>query len=262
MQERHRNRKQYFEEQALTTLRYVIPFVEKHREINVETTILEIGCGEGGNIKPFLDRGCKVTGIDLSPSKIENAEIFFEGHPQRDKLTLIVQDIYLMHEDMQFDLIVMRDVIEHIPHQEKFMAFVKRFLKPGGMIFFGFPPWYMPFGGHQQVCDSKLSKLPWIHLFPMSIYLGLLKLFGETPTRIASLQEVKETGISIERFRRIAQLENYQCLEEILYLFNPNYEVKFGIKPKKQLALIAALPFVRNFFTTCMYVVLQLPNKK
>jgi SAM-dependent methyltransferase len=256
MQERHSNRKQYFEEQAFTTLKHVIPFIQKFKPVTSGTEVLEIGCGEGGNIVPFLEIGCRVTGIDLSDSKIENARLFFESHPLKHNLSLWVKDIYLVDDPQRYDIIVMRDVIEHIPNQEKFMGFVKHFLKPDGVIFFGFPPWYMPFGGHQQVCDSKLSKLPWIHLFPMSVYLGLLKMFGEKPSRIESLREVKETGISIERFRRIVRKEGYKTLRETLFLFNPNYEIKFKITPRKQFVFLAAIPFLRNFFTTCMYALI------
>ena len=65
MQKRHADRQLYFNEQSITTQKYVIPFIEKHKPITADSHILEIGCGEGGNIKPFLDLGCQVTGIDI-----------------------------------------------------------------------------------------------------------------------------------------------------------------------------------------------------
>ncbi|MGC9341113.1 MAG: class I SAM-dependent methyltransferase, partial [Bacteroidales bacterium] len=173
MQERHKKRERYFDEQALTTSRYVIPYLEAIRKLTDKTEVLEIGCGEGGNIKPFLDSGSKVTGVDILETKITNAEKFFEKHPKRDNLSLIASDIYdpPSNLDRQFDIIFMRDVLEHIHNQEKFMNYVKRFLKPDGMFFLGFPPWQNPFGGHQQMCHSKfLSKLPWFHLLPGKLY--------------------------------------------------------------------------------------------
>jgi hypothetical protein len=66
---------------------------------------------------------------------------------------------------------MLRDVIEHIPDQDRFFKHVRSYLQPDGVIFFGFPPWYMPFGGHQQVCHSKfLSKLPWFHPLPFPLF--------------------------------------------------------------------------------------------
>ena len=65
MQKRHSDRLLYFNEQIYTTRKYVIPFIEKHHDVTGDMSVLEIGCGEGGNLQPFLDLGCKVTGIDI-----------------------------------------------------------------------------------------------------------------------------------------------------------------------------------------------------
>lgn len=256
MQKRHKDRQQYFQEQIITTERYVIPYIGRHKKLEAGMRVLEIGCGEGGNIPPFLDRGCSVVGIDILEGKIEKARRFLADHPQRQHLSLIVQDIYEVDPTAlePFDLIVMRDVIEHIPDQERFMDFLKPFLKPGGCMFFGFPPWYMPFGGHQQVCRNKfLAALPWYHLLPVAVYRAILKAGGESENRINSLLANKRTGISIERFERILRKLNYQVKNRTLYLLNPNYEVKFKLRPIIQLPVLRSIPFIRNFYTTCAY---------
>lgn len=260
MQKRHLDRQKYFDEQEQTTHKYVIPYIQKWMPIQEETRVLEIGCGEGGNLKPFLDIGCQCVGIDLACGQIEKAQAFFADHPQSSRLTLLCRDIYLTsaQEIGQFDIIMMRDVIEHIHDQQKFMGFVKAFLRPGAKFFLGFPPWYNPFGGHQQISKSKvISKTPYIHLLPGTVYKNLLQWLGEEPARIDTLMEIKETGISIERFRKIAKAEGYKTLQETLYLINPNYEVKFGLQPKAQFAFLAAVPHVRNYFTTCCYCLLE-----
>ncbi|MGL6268949.1 MAG: class I SAM-dependent methyltransferase, partial [Chitinophagaceae bacterium] len=128
----------------------------------------------------------------------------------------------------------------------------------GGQVFFGFPPWYMPHGGHQQVCKSKfLSMLPYFHLLPNPIYKGILKLFGEYDTVIRELLENKSTGISIERFERIVKSSGYSIPSKRFYLINPIYQYKFGLKPRKQLGIISAIPYLRNFLTTCVYYVIK-----
>lgn len=255
MQERHSNKKKYFEEQNTTSGKHVIPFIEDVIEINKNISVLEIGCGEGGNLLPFLDRGCKkVVGIDLSESKIKNAQSFYEDHPQKENIQFILADIYDIKDLGTFDIILLRDVIEHIHDQNKFMGFVKKFLNPTGKIFFGFPPWYNPFGGHQQICESKiLSKFPYFHLLTKFLYKGILKIFGESEAKIDALLEIRETGISIERFERILSNENYKIDKRTFYLINPNYEVKFNLKPKEQFKTISGLPFIRNFLTTAGY---------
>jgi SAM-dependent methyltransferase len=258
MQERHKNKPRYFDEQAKTTQKYVVPFIADLIRITRETTVLEIGCGEAGNLKPFLDLGCRCTGIDISCGRIELAKVFYKDDTHRQNLTLICEDIYKVNPDKKYDVIIMRDVIEHIPNQEKFMGFVKSFLKPEGKFFLAFPPWQNPFGGHQQVCKSKiLSKLPWFHLLPGLLYKFMLKTFGESDGTITALFEIKDTGISIERFERILKLEGYKTEKRVFYFINPNYETKFGIKPRRQIKLITLIPWVRNFFTTAMYYVVS-----
>lgn len=257
MQKRHKNKKQYFEEQGETTKKFVIPYISALVNIDSNTTVLEIGCAEAGNLKPFLDLGCKATGIDISCRRIELGKEFFKNHKNRENLELICEDIYNVNSlEKKFDIIIMRDVIEHIPNQKKFMGFVKQFLKPDGKFFLAFPPWQNPFGGHQQICQSKiLSKLPYFHLFPKSVYKLILK--GENEARIKELLFIKETGISIERFERILKQENYNIDKRTFYFINPNYETKFGFKPRQQNRLISSIPGVRNFFTTAMYYVIS-----
>jgi SAM-dependent methyltransferase len=259
MQERHLNREKYFEEQAFTTLKYVIPYISPKFSTRFGKRVLEVGCGEGGNLKPFLEAGCKVTGVDLSEHKIELGRQIYKDHPQKGHLELICDDIYQLSEpEHPFDLIIMRDVIEHIHDQERFMHYVKRFLAPGGYFFLAFPPWHNPFGGHQQICQNRvLSKTPWIHLLPGKIYPFLLRLGGEPKARIESLIEVKQTGISIERFEKILAMEHFEIIRKDFFLLNPNYEVKFGLKPRKTPLFLSRLPWIRNFFTTTAYYLIR-----
>ncbi len=260
MQARHFDREQYFNEQSYTTFKYVIPFISELIPINSETKVVEIGCGEGGNLKPFLDMGCKVVGIDLSTWKISEGEKLFKNHPLKQNLTLIPKDIYDITEspELKFDLIVMRDTLEHIPNQEKFMEHLKLFLNPNGKVFFAFPPWRMPFGGHQQMCKNRfLSKLPYFHILPKHVYTFVLKLFGESQGTIDELNNIKETQISMQKFYRIVKHLNYEIEKQTSYLINPNYEIKFNLKTRK-LPVILNIPYVRDFFITTFYSIVSL----
>lgn len=257
MHQRYNDRNLYFEEQAYTTKHYVIPFIEEFLPIKRGVRILEIGCGEGGNLLPFLDMGCKVTGIDLAINKINNAKKFFKDHENFENLTLINSDIYDVTIEEKFDLIIMRDVLEHIHNQERFMNYVKKFLYKDALFFLGFPPWQNPYGGHQQICQNKLlSKLPYFHILPKPLYKMILKSFGEKGTKIEELLEIKDTQITIERFNKIIKAENFKVKKKQFYFINPNYEIKFKLKPRKQLNIISRTPYFRNFFiTTCYYLI-------
>jgi len=258
MQKRHQNRRQYFQEQAYTTEKYVIPFINEHLKVTAGTDILEIGCGEGGNLLPFVEIGCNVVGVDLNEIQLERAKEFFEDHPNYGNVKLIYKDIYEVKDELgKFDVIIMRDVIEHIHDQEKFMAYVKKFLKDDGVFFLGFPPWYMPFGGHQQTLKSFLAKVPYFHILPNPLYKGLMSAMEESDALIEGRMEIKETGITIERFKKIIKKEKYNVLKEVHYLINPNYEIKFKLKPTQQLPVVDKIPFFRNFVTTCCYFLIS-----
>ena len=260
MDDRHINREKYFQEQSYTTEKYVIPYINELLPVTSDLSVAEIGFGEGGNLKPFLDIGCKVTGIDLSENKISNADKFFENHPNKNNLVLIAEDIFKINPDklLPFDLIMMRDTLEHIHDQDSFLEHLKKFIKPSGKVFLAFPPWCMPFGGHQQMCENKfLSKLHYFHLLPNTLYFGILKLSGESEAKIIGLSEIKETGISISGFRKILNKKNYRISKQTFYLINPNYEIKFKSKPRI-LPKILNIPLLKEFLTTTYYCIISL----
>ena len=263
MEARYQDRNIYFNEQSKTTKQHVIPFIQQYKKIDHNTRLLEIGCGEGGNLPPFLDIGCTTIGVDIQQKQVENSMQYLGEYVAKGLYKGIAKDIYLLNNKTgdnigQFDLIIMRDVIEHIHDQDRFMGHLKKFLKPDGKVFFGFPPWYMPFGGHQQTANGKASKLPYIHLLPNFIYFGILRRSGVTEDYIEALREVKDTCISIERFRKIVRKNGYKTDVEQLWLINPNYETKFGLTPRKQWWILKVIPFVRNFLTTCNYSIISL----
>ncbi len=258
----HKDFRIRYQQQVDNARGYVIPFIEEKMPLTAATKVLDIGCGEGGVLIPFLERGCPAVGIELDELKAGYARQLLADSIASGQVEIVNQNIYeeeaLTRFRGQFDLIILKDVIEHIPDQERFIPYLQKFLKPGGFVFFGFPPWYMPHGGHQQVCKSKfLSMLPWFHLLPNPLYKGILKLSGEYDAVIRELLENKSTGISIERFEKIVRKSGYTIALRNLYLVNPIYQQKFGLKPRKQFRLVAAIPGFRDFVTTCAYYLIR-----
>jgi 2-polyprenyl-3-methyl-5-hydroxy-6-metoxy-1,4-benzoquinol methylase len=261
MFEFHTDRKRYFDIQVLNAEKYVIPFIEERFTIQPGMRVLEIGCGEGGVLKAFANKGCKGVGVELDLPRVEDAKRFLAEDIATGKLQFVTKDIYKVDIETElkgkFDIVVLKDVIEHIHDQPRLIGWMRQFLNPGGIIFFGFPPWQMPFGGHQQMARSKISRLPYIHLLPRSLYRWLLRTKKEP---VADLMEIRDTRISIERFERICREQGYEVVHFRHYLLNPIYEWKFGWKPRKQNAVIRSVPWIRNFFTSCVYYIIQPKN--
>lgn len=251
----------YFKQQYNTTVEFIIPYITKHKSLQ-NAKFLEVGSGYGGICKAFADNGCRVTGIELGQMSSDISKNFLKDEIAQGKITIINKNVYDINPDKdlqeKFDVILLKDTIEHIHNQEKFVAHIFHFLKPDGVIFFAFPPWLMPFGGHQQSLDSKfLHKLPYFHILPMPVYKGILKLFGESDGRIADVCEVKETQISINRFERITKKAGFSIVNKTFYLINPSYKHKFGATPKEQFGWLAVIPWLRDWFTTTCYYLLK-----
>lgn len=256
MQKRHTDRALYFKELATTSEKYLVPFIEKKQSVTTGMKVLEIGCGDGGNLVPFVRKGCHVTGIDLDETRIQQAINFMNEYNCPAKL--FVADILTDNRfDHDYDLILVHDVIEHIYNKEALFIRIKELLKPSGMAYFGFPAWQMPFGGHQQICPGRLtSHLPFIHLLPASGYRFVLYCLGEKEGTIEGMLEIKSCGTTVEQFKKLAKRYQFDILEEQLYFINPHYETKFGLKPRQLHPSIAKVPFVRNFFSTsCFYLI-------
>lgn len=262
MYEFHKDKQRYFTIQKEVTEQYIIPFLDGIFDVNANQKVLEIGSAEAGVLKAFIDKGNQCLGIELSESRVALANQFMAEEVQAGKVKFISRNIYDIDPeadlDFKFDLIVMKDVIEHIYDQEKFIPFLKKFLNENGKVFFAFPPWQMPFGGHQQNAKNKfLSKLPYFHLLPMPIFKAILKISGLAQDQIDGFVEVKETGISIERFEKIVKQSGFKIVKKKFFLFNPIYKWKFGINPREQFGVVSAIPWFRNFFTFGVYYIVE-----
>ena len=122
--------------------------------------------------------------------------------------------------------------------------------------FVGFT-WYMPFGGHQQICRNAIwSKMPYFHLLPTFLYRFILeKCAHEEPDTVAELLYIKRCKMPIEQFETLAHKLDMTIINRQLWLVNPHYLQKFGLKPRKLCYPLSATPYVRNFFSTsCFYL--------
>lgn len=153
----------------------------------------------------------------------------------------------------------MHDIIEHIEPEmkEDFIRKIKSFMKSDGVIFFRFPAWHMPFGGHQQICRSAfLSKIPFIHLLPSKAYSRILCRFNENPSCVDELISIKRSKMTIERFETLCEVFGYHISDRTLWFINPHYQTKFNIPAIKLNRLLAHIPYLRNFLSTsCFYTI-------
>ncbi len=257
MQIRHIDRPVYFEETATSCRDYYIPYIEQNIPVKFgpKFRVMEVGCGIGGILSIFAAMKCKVTGIDLHGPSIETARMLFEEKGLQG--TFVRSDIFDYRDTESYDLIILHDALEHIPQKERLMLHLKAFLKEDGILYLGFPAWQMPFGGHQQMAKSRfIANCPYIHLLPRPLFRMVFKIFGEKDSTIKSFLEIRDTRITIEGFNKLVAATGFRIINQRLYFINPNYKVKFGLKPRILSPAIGKIPYLRNYFTTTCYCLL------
>lgn len=255
MEQRHLDRTQYFHELAHTSGKYFVPYIGQYHPIDRGTAVLEIGCGEGGNLLPFALCGCEVVGIDISVNRIREARELFAREGARGEF--ICSDIFDVTScDSRFDIIICHDVVEHIGPKTALLARALRLLRHGGVMFVAFPAWHMPFGGHQQICRNRVvSRLPFIHLLPWRLFRLVLEWGGESEEMVRELLSIRRTRTTVEAFEKCLKTAGWEIADRRLYLVNPHYEVKYGLAPRVLPGIMGGVPYVRNLFSTsCFYV--------
>ncbi len=253
----HKEPRLRYEQQYLTAKNYILPWIASYKRLSPDIQVLDIGCGEGGVLRAFGEIGCTGVGIDLNPHAIELARAFTQTEGLHTRVRFQIQNVYDLDPKEAFDVIIFKDSIEHIPNQAQVLAQVRRYLKPDGLVFLGFPPWLMPFGGHQQVLPSRFwAFLPYYHLLPRVVYRACLRWATRDAAMIAELLQLKTLGLLTHRFESMARQAGYRLVARELWLISPIYRYKFGIRPMKQGKWIAKIPYIRDFISTAAYYLL------
>ncbi len=262
----HSDKSAYFRIQYENARNYVVPFIDQVFPLQPFHRVLEVGCAEGGVLKAFAERVHLAVGVELSTDRAASARKFLSSELEQGKVFIVEDNIYNVSRhkpfDQRFDIIVLKDVIEHIADQRSLLQHLAQMLSDSGVLFIGFPPWQMPFGGHQQICRHRvLARTPYIHLLPTPLYRNLLHWGGESSATVHELLQIKQTGLSIETFEKYLQQAQLCVWRRQWYIINPIYKAKFGLAPQRLPRWVAVFPYLRNFLTTAAYYVVGLKPK-
>lgn len=114
------------------------------RDLNI-ASVLDVGCGRGFALKRFQDLGCKVLGIDGSPTAIKESVI-----PDRVRQIDFVQS--LVQPEKKYDLIFSVEFVEHV--EEQYMKNYLPCFDSGKYIIMTFAGPNQP-GHHHVNCQPK-----------------------------------------------------------------------------------------------------------
>ena len=100
--------------------------------------VLDVCCGMGGPSRYLAHNyGCRVTGIDLTESRIDGAMRLTAMAGLDDRVTFQQANaLELPFVDGVFDVVISQEPFCHIPDKDRLVAQCARVLKPGGRVVF------------------------------------------------------------------------------------------------------------------------------
>lgn len=243
------NAKYYWGYQYNLGKEVIVPYLTSISAFKPGFKVAEIGSAEGGVLASFVEKGAAdALGTDIISARLELGEkinkiidinIEFNTH---DIVNSTIPDKW----KQKFDLVLLRDVIEHLVDTEKALSNIKKIIKPGGFLYVNFPPYYSPFGGHQHTLNNFWGKLPYIHFFPDPIFDKLIA--SGRPNDIAEVKRLRNIRLTPKKFTVAASKAGFSVQNKDFYLLRPVYKMKFGL-PSLKLTSLSFLPLVKNIFS-------------
>jgi SAM-dependent methyltransferase len=184
-------------------------------------------------------------GIELS-SEIVSASPFVSD----DRFRLEVADVMAVGErQYEFDLVLLHDVLEHIPEYPEALAAVATSLARGGHVFVSFPPYFSSFGGHQQLAGGLARKLPFVHYLPARLFFRVAAP-GEQEYMTAEgarqdMLSVRRTRLTLSAAESAFASVGLEVAERELFLVRPEHTVRYGLRARRVRAL-GRLPGLRE----------------
>jgi SAM-dependent methyltransferase len=241
--------------------RYLIPLLIQWGVDLDGKRLLEVGCGDGGCGAAFHDLGCIVTMMDLDERLVSLAERFNDEKGLNIKT--FAGDIFDEHGEVYkqgpFDIVMFRDVMEHLDEPDRALEIAARNLSGGGVILVVFPPYYSPYGAHQQILPRKMigpipyNKLPYIQLLPHRIFSAIVGGEGAANREVQRLRGIR---LTLGRFEGSADRAGFKIRRKKLYLSRPTFALRYGI-PVIEASILGKVPLLNELVVTAGYYLLE-----
>ncbi len=109
----------------------IYAFVKRHVTFDEAPFVLEVGCGAGGILHAFRERGCEVLGTDYGAENL--------AYGRTRGIDIREGDLFSLKLDRQPDLVIYSHVLEHVYDPNRELARVRELLAPNGYLYIEVP---------------------------------------------------------------------------------------------------------------------------
>ncbi len=229
----------------------LVPQLQRDGAFWAGASVAEIGCAEGGVLMAFVQAGAaQALGTDIERHRLAQGEAIAKlcTNDLTAPLTFSSHDVLFDAPKAEwlhaFDLVILRDVLEHLDDTLLALTNIQRLLKPNGYVFVEFPPYNSPFGGHQHLLRNRWGNLPYMHLLPDALFQPMTAS-GWHPMDISEVRRLRQIRLTPRSFLRASRKAGYTIVQERYYLLRPVFKMKFGL-PTIPLTPLKWLPGVKE----------------
>lgn len=232
---------------------YLIPCLRAWGAWRDGVRILDVGCGDGGASAALARAGARVQGFDLDPRRVEGGVRSAREHGI--DLELGVADITdprtLERYEGPYDLVLFRDVLEHIPDVDAALRHARERLAEGGAIVVIYPPYWSAFGGHQQILHPprklgvRWAKLPFVHWLPAPVWRALARNAQGDDAEWPEIETIRRAKLTVGGLSRRAHAHGLHVARSRRYLLRPTFRLRYGT-PIVGAGPLGALPGLRE----------------
>jgi 2-polyprenyl-3-methyl-5-hydroxy-6-metoxy-1,4-benzoquinol methylase len=243
-------------------LDFILSAMERFGITMAGKVVLDLGCNDGAITVGYPEEGAsRVIGVDIDHEAIQKAQ----ARRQVSTISFVKSATGAIPVvDGSVDVIVCFDVFEHVAQPELMLQECRRVLSEGGKMLIGTWGWYHPYAPHLW----STMPVPWAHVFfSERTLLRTCRRVYHSPWYVPNMHDFDANGNRIENkyekeviprdYLNKMLIRDYERVFRKSLLKFKIHPQPFGSKFARWTKLFLTIPWIREFITAYIWVVLE-----